>query len=151
LFSGVTELGSVWASLAAASLLAARREREAAARALAAALTTWSLGQGLKRMFGRERPYDALPERVRLLIARPQGTSWPSNHPATLLAFVTVAAAELDLGVPERAALYALAGCVGASRVYLGVHFPSDVVGGMLLAGAVAAASSRRDRRPPLQ
>ena len=37
----------------------------------------WLVGQGLKRLYLRVRPYDALPDAVRLLIGRPSGTSWP--------------------------------------------------------------------------
>ena len=57
------------------------------------------VGQGLKRLYLRVRPYDALPEVVRLLIGKPKGTSWPSSHPAVLLAFLTVAGPELVLGI----------------------------------------------------
>jgi membrane-associated phospholipid phosphatase len=47
-----------------------------------------------------------------------------------------------DVGVrrPARRGLEVLAGAVAASRVYLGVHYPSDVVSGVLLGRAVADA-----------
>src|SRR4029450_1874781 len=57
LLRGVTELGSIWASVGAAAALAAAGHRRAAARGLAAASVTWLAGQGLKRVFGRPRPY----------------------------------------------------------------------------------------------
>ncbi|MEX0991673.1 MAG: phosphatase PAP2 family protein [Actinomycetota bacterium] len=137
LFAGVTELGSIYASVAAAVAIAATGRSRPAARALAAASATWFLGQALKKGFGRPRPFHAHPETARRLIDPPSGTSWPSSHPAVLLAFLTVAARELDLPAPVRAALLGLAGAVGVSRVYLGVHFPSDVVGGLLMGRAV--------------
>ena len=137
---GVTELGSIWASVGAAVVLAAAGHRRAAARGLAAASVTWVAGQGLKRVFGRARPYDANLEGMHLRIERPNGTSWPSSHPAVLLSFLTVTSRDLGAGPVARAALDGLAATVGASRVYAGVHFPSDVAGGILLGKSVAAA-----------
>jgi undecaprenyl-diphosphatase len=140
----VTELGSVWASAAAAAALATGGRRRAAGDALGAAGAMWLVGQGLKRVFRRVRPYDArLPGPPRLLIGKPRGASWPSSHPAVLLAFVTVAGRDLDLTTGARRALVGLAGLIGASRVYLGVHYPADVAGGLLLGRALADVWSR--------
>jgi undecaprenyl-diphosphatase len=139
---GVTELGSLYAAAAAAAVVASTGRRREAARALSAAGAMWALGQALKRFVVRARPYDADPpiSGLRLLIARPRGTSWPSSHPAVLAAFLAVAARELGLRSGPRIALASLATTVGASRVALGVHYPSDVVGGLLLGRAVALA-----------
>lgn len=145
-FGAVTELGSLYAAVSAtAALVAARRER-AALRALGSALSMWGLGQALKKLVFRARPYEADPELpgLRLLIARPRGTSWPSSHPAVVLAFVATAWEELGLPRSHRAVLAALAGTVALSRVALGVHYPSDVVGGLLLGRAVSLAASGR-------
>ena len=136
-FAGVTELGSIVASAGAAAVLAMGGRRKAAASALGAASAMWVVGQAAKRMYQRPRPYQS-PNGSRLLIDRPSGTSWPSSHPAVLLAFVTVAARELALSDGTRAALGLLAGVVALSRVYVGVHYPSDVAGGLLLGRAVA-------------
>jgi undecaprenyl-diphosphatase len=77
---------------------------------------------------------------MHLRIERPNGTSWPSTHPAVLLSFLTVTSKDLGAGPIARAALDGLAGTIGTSRVYVGVHFPSDVAGGILLGKSVAAA-----------
>jgi membrane-associated phospholipid phosphatase len=97
----------------------------------------WAIGQGLKRAFARPRPYQAL-EGFRLLIAEPKGTSWPSSHPAVLLTFGTVLGRDLGAPAGVRRRLTALSGLVGLSRVYLGVHYPADVVGGLVLGRGVA-------------
>ncbi|MDP8955813.1 MAG: phosphatase PAP2 family protein [Actinomycetota bacterium] len=140
-FKGITEFGSIWASGGAAVTLGAQRHRREAVDAFGAALSMWAVGQALKRIVGRPRPYAALPE-FRLLIAKPRGTTWPSSHPAVVLAFVTVAARDLDLSPSLKAGLVALPVLVAASRVYLGVHFPADVAGGLLLGRAVGDAWS---------
>lgn len=145
LATGVTELGSIWACLGAAAVLGLAGRRRVAAKALAAASATWLAGQGLKRLFDRPRPYDA-HIGTRLLIGRPNATSWPSSHPAVLLAFLTVAWRELPLDSAERVALAGLAGLVGLSRVLVGVHYPADVAGGLVLGRAVADAVSDRAR-----
>jgi undecaprenyl-diphosphatase len=144
LLVGVTELGSIWAPLGAAAVIAAAGRRRAAVRGLAAASLAWLAGQGLKRVFDRPRPSDVNPEGTNRRIRRPNGSSWPSSHPAVLLAFSTVAADELDAKPSARLVLDALAGTVGASRLYLGVHYPADVVGGLLLGRAVASLFDER-------
>jgi undecaprenyl-diphosphatase len=136
-FKGLTELGSLWASVGASVALVQARRRREAADAFGAAATMWLLGQGLKKLWRRPRPYRSL-EAFRLLIAEPAGTTWPSSHPAVLLAFVTVAARDLDASQGIKAGVAGLAGMVGLSRIYLGVHFPSDVAGGLLLGRGVA-------------
>jgi len=137
-FAGQTELGSLYAAGAAAGALAVTGRRGPAVRALTATGATWLLLQGIKKVVNRPRPSDADAEGTRLLIARPHATSWPSSHPAVLTTFSRVAGRELGLGSASRAALTGLDLSVAASRVYLGVHYPSDVVSGLLLGRAVA-------------
>jgi len=137
-FVGVTELGSLYAAAAAAGALALAGRRREGARALAGAGATWLLLQGMKRLVDRPRPFLEDPEGTRRMIAEPHGTSWPSSHPAVLTTFTRVAARELGIGAFSRAALTGLDASVAASRVALGVHYPSDVASGLLFGRAVA-------------
>jgi len=137
-FVSVTELGSMYAAGAAALTLTVLGRGDAATRAMSAAGATWVLLQAMKRVADRPRPLDADPDGTRQLIARPVGMSWPSSHPAVLTTFSRVAARELGVGVAGRGALSALDATVAASRVYLGVHYPSDVVSGLLIGRAIA-------------
>jgi membrane-associated phospholipid phosphatase len=139
---GITELGSLWASIGAATAMSLRGRRKQSADALAAAATTWVMGQVLKRVWRRVRPYDA-GGPYRLLILKPSGASWPSSHPMVLSAFLTVAGRDLELGRAARLGLGAVACLVACSRVYLGVHYPADVAGGLLLGRAMGDGWSR--------
>jgi membrane-associated phospholipid phosphatase len=138
-FAAITELGSLYAVGSAAGVLAAAGRPGPAVRAATAAGATWVLGQVVKKVVDRPRPYVADPDGTRAMIAPPMGTSWPSSHPAVLTAFTTVAGREISAGPLARAGLAALGVKVAASRVYLGVHFPSDVASGLLMGRAVAA------------
>jgi membrane-associated phospholipid phosphatase len=137
-FAGVTELGSLYASGAAAAVLFLKGRRRAALSAFGAAGATWLVGQGIKKGVHRPRPYLTDRETTRRLIAEPLGTSWPSSHPAVLTTFTRVAKRELGLGPMAGATLGALELSVAASRVYLGVHYPSDVASGWLIGRAMA-------------
>ncbi|MFF4116364.1 bifunctional phosphatase PAP2/diacylglycerol kinase family protein [Streptomyces sp. NPDC001714] len=133
--------GVLWFA-AAAAVAATRtpRARRAAARGLAsltlASLTINTLG---KRSVRRPRPLlDPVPA-VRHLKRQPITTSFPSGHAASAAAFATGVALES----PSWGAVVApVAFSVAMSRVYTGVHFPSDVLAGAAL-GAGAAFGVR--------
>jgi undecaprenyl-diphosphatase len=90
---------------------------------------------GIKEAVGRPRPFVADAEPAPLLLGV-VGDSFPSGHAATSFA----GAAMLMRYLAGRwLVLFGLAAAIGFSRVYVGVHYPSDVVGGALL-GLLAAA-----------
>ena len=144
-FTGVTELGSIWAAGAAAGVLWLTGRPRTAANAFGAAGAAWLAGQGLKRVADRPRPYEAgMPGGTRMLIGPPAESSWPSSHPAVITAFSVVAGRALGLGTTARAGLSVLGASVAASRVYVGVHYPSDVVSGLLIGRAIGRLWPRR-------
>ena len=82
----------------------------------------------LKAVFHRTRPCHVLPD-VHLLAGCTRSFSLPSNHASNMFAIATVAWLTFRRW---RLALFALAAAVAYSRIYLGVHYPSDVVLGAL-------------------
>jgi diacylglycerol kinase family enzyme/membrane-associated phospholipid phosphatase len=144
--------GVLWFATAAA-LAASRtpRARRAAARGVAslglASLTVNTLG---KRSVRRPRPaLDPVP-LVRRLKRQPLTTSFPSGHSASAAAFAAGVALE---SAGWGAVVAPVAVSVALSRVYTGVHFPSDVAAGAALgvgaAFAVRALVPTRDQVLP--
>lgn len=132
-----TDLGSMYAVLGIAAALAATGRRRTAADALAVGLAAWNIGQHAKRRVRRQRPYES--EGVRRLIRPPTGSSFPSGHAAVGAAVFAVLA---DRSRSSRTALllHAVGAYVAASRVYAGVHYPTDVIGGAGTGLAIGAA-----------
>jgi membrane-associated phospholipid phosphatase len=104
-----------------------------AATAVAAG-AAWALANVAKVIADRPRPYEVMAGAV--LRQQPaHGTSFPSSHTAVALAVVI--ALVPFLARPLAAAGIAYAGLVGWSRVYLGVHYPLDVLAGAGIGMAV--------------
>lgn len=89
----------------------------------------------VKDIFDRDRPCD-INQNVELLIKRPMGSSLPSAHTATSFACAfTIAMINPTYGVIA----YIWASLIGFSRTYLYVHFPSDVVFGIISGTLIGA------------
>lgn len=101
------------------------------------------LGAGLvKPAVGRVRPCRAPELQVQHPVPCGVGESFPSNHSLNAFAFAVVAIPEASLLV-----LGPLAALVATSRVVLGVHYPSDVLGGALIGAVVGGLGLLLRRR----
>ena len=96
---------------------------------VAADLAADGLSLALRQWFGRARPPAVYPD-PQPLVPTPHSGSFPSGHAASAFACATVIAwASPRLAVPA----FVLAALVAWSRVYVGVHWPLDVLGGAIL------------------
>ena len=111
-----------------------------------------SVSGALKVWFDRDRP--PLSEPIpKTLVELPSTSSFPSGHATVSFACATV----LALAVPRlRAPLFVLAALIAYSRVYVGVHYPFDVLAGAALGVGIAIAlrmlaTALRRSAPPTQ
>ena len=130
-FSALGEHAAVWFAigLGGAALDAARAPQWR--RAMGTVGRVYALNTAVKLVVRRRRP--SLPG-LPALTDTPTGLSFPSAHASTSFAG---ALSYAELGLP-RAPLLALAGGLALSRLYLGVHYPSDVLTGAMLGAAAA-------------
>lgn len=92
------------------------------------------LGYAFKHIIARPRPF-LLAAEIELIVKAPKGYSFPSNHSA--LAFATATAIFLQNKYCGFIALF-IASLVAFSRLYLFVHFPTDIIAGVALGIASA-------------
>jgi undecaprenyl-diphosphatase len=133
LLSVVGRGGMIWLAIATGVAVARRRVQLFTLALLAILLASTVTDQMIKPAVDRTRPFDVLPGNV--IGGRPHDGSFPSGHSANAFA----GAAVLSRIVPSAAAAWwTLAAAIAFSRVYLGVHFPLDVVAGAAV-GIVSA------------
>jgi len=106
------------------------QDRQGALGAFVAALGALAIVQLIDRLWDRPRPFVAHPATVHLLAAHAPDASFPSDHVTAACAIAVVLLAyHRRLGV----AALLFAALLAYARVYIGVHYPGDVLGGALL------------------
>ena len=131
--------GELWIILAVVLLLIREQRKYGASVACGLALDLVSCNLLLKPLVGRIRPFD-VHTAVELLIPPPLDASFPSGH--TAASFAAVFALK-TAGSPLWKPALAVAVVMAFSRLYLYVHWPSDVLAGALLGAAVGWAGAK--------
>lgn len=142
-FQFITHLGDrgmIWIVLTVLMLLFAKTRKAGAASAVAL-IGSLVINNGiLKNLVARARPYDVLEGLVPLL-ERQKDFSFPSGHTAASFAaaFVILRMLPRKYGIPA----VILAVLISFSRLYLGVHYPTDVLAGMISGILISFAAER--------
>lgn len=114
----------------------ARRWKLASASALVSAAVALMANQVISHLWERPRPFTTHPALTHVLSARTTDPSFPSDHAAAAFAIAFAVLAFSRLG---GALFLAAASLIGISRIALGMHYPSDVLAGLLVGLAAAA------------
>jgi membrane-associated phospholipid phosphatase len=136
-FSSLGEHAAVWLALGLAGAAADAPRRAHWLRATRSVLVAYALNTLLKTVVRRKRPH---VEHWPALITTPTALSFPSAHASSSFAAARAYSSLLP-GEP----LYVAAAAMALSRVYLGVHYPSDIAAGALL-GTLVGGTGRGPR-----
>jgi undecaprenyl-diphosphatase len=130
-FSRLGEHGAVWLALGAGGAAFDGGNRSRWLRATAAVAVAYACSTSIKLVVGRRRPaVEDLPH----LMATPTGLSFPSSHASS-----SFAAARAYGGMLPSVPLYGAALAMALSRIYLGVHYPSDIAAGAGVGTAIGS------------
>ena len=134
--SALGDDGILWIAIGVICLFM-KKHRKMGLQLLLSMLCTFIIGNLiLKNVFARPRPCD-IDTAVAMLISRPHGHSFPSGHSInSMVAAVALFLNNKKIGIPA----VIIATLIGFSRMYLFVHFPTDVLGGFIIAILVAIA-----------
>ena len=101
----------------------------------AAGISDAVCAQIIKPWVGRIRPSHEFIEYINLLVSKGGKWSFPSNHAANSFAFATVLSYFYE---KNKTMIFSIASVIAFSRVYVGVHYPLDIIFGSLLGYTVS-------------
>jgi membrane-associated phospholipid phosphatase len=129
---GFTQLGSGLAPILLAAWLFAASQPGLAYELLLGSLTLALTVELAKIIFRRSRPFVRLSQ-ARIVGYRARGRSFPSGHTSQAFYLAALLLEHFHLGLGAAAGLYLLAALVAVTRMYIGAHYPRDVLAGAIL------------------
>lgn len=133
--SGFTQLGNGITALGIAVVFFLAGNRLVAYQLVLGTVTLWLVVELLKFAVHRSRPFLRLAE-ARIVGSRAIGRSFPSGHTSQIFFMATMIVQHFHLSVWVALLLYAVAFLVGITRMYVGAHYPRDVLAGAILGSA---------------
>lgn len=141
IFKVITHMGDagiIWIALAALFLMLPKQRKMGFTCAAALIFDLLSVNVIIKKIVARPRPYVMIDGLINI-IEQQSDYSFPSGHTAASFAFVSVLwmVAPKKLSVP----LTILASFIAFSRLYVGVHYPTDIIGGIIIGSLCGIAA----------
>ncbi|EQB3098773.1 phosphatase PAP2 family protein [Clostridium botulinum] len=132
--TSIGNLGLIWIAISVL-LLISKKYKRVGMLCIATLILSSLIGEVvLKNLVQRGRPFTAI-EGINLLVKAPKSFSFPSGHTASSFAVATVIGRKIK---SFKLPIYILAFAIAFSRLYLYVHYPSDVLVGALI-GIISA------------
>lgn len=134
-FTKLGDGGTIWI-IAALLMLCFKKTRKEGVMVGASLIGSLLFNNMLvKNLVGRTRPYELI-DGLQILVEKPGEFSFPSGHTSSSFAagVIIFLTCPRKIGVPA----LILAFLISISRLYVGVHFPTDVLGGMVMGTLIA-------------
>ncbi|NLA85848.1 MAG: phosphatase PAP2 family protein [Clostridiales bacterium] len=144
--SAIGTAGILWITTGIA-MIVTKKYRRTGILLFVCLAATWVLNDlAVKNLVQRPRPYLSIPE-LRVLVPLQTDFSFPSGHTSTSFACAFVLT---RLGGRRWAWVYIVAGMIAVSRLFVGVHYPADVLAGAIFGALSAAVVVVLARRLPI-
>jgi membrane-associated phospholipid phosphatase len=128
----LTQIGSGSVALAIALVLFLINDRMLSYELLLGTLTLWMIVELVKFLVHRSRPFIRLTQ-TRVVGNRARGRSFPSGHTSQVFFMATLITQHFHYSIWIVILLYTIAFLVGITRMYIGAHYPRDVLAGAIL------------------